>query len=492
MNKRKISVITQQQKQPDEEGEEDEKRPRKSKAGWCFMGTDVEEEDDYNPENHVGDGYGEISYKYGSDYLALEKDSITLEGVARADAEKYKIAAPGSDGCSEDTDSDNGSLDGYMDAFFASEKRNRTLERSNICPLLCRHGKTTDRFSSLRAGVDSSCCAINEHQAIFYGGRKTLDDEAGTSNLLKWCEQNRTFSKITCIPFEMPPRYGHAAVCNGTQLHIFGGRHNKKTLKDLWTLTQMPSGEYHVKEVKPVSGRSPVGSYHSSMVLHNSKLVLFGGISPQGASTDSLITFNTTENTWEHLKLQGGTPKPRHGHTACVVEQSMYVFGGMGSDDTVPDRKEYFNDLFKMDFEGMVWTQIHFANGVPPSPRCFHSSFSHGGLLYVFGGVTVEILTGSPLLLHVYSPQSDTWLPPKTYPLISPHLSRHTSVVFHSAVLTQGVDRLTGAAFLYLTPLSTTLKDLCAVFVLQNALQYSVKKDTTQTRVVRRRPNRRC
>jgi len=45
-------------------------------------------------------------------------------------------------------------------------------------------------------------------------------------------------------------------------------------------------------------------------------------------------------------------PTPRSGHSSCIFENNMYVFGGKDDDNNK------LNDLWKLDLTTLVWTEI--------------------------------------------------------------------------------------------------------------------------------------
>eukprot|EP01137_Pigoraptor_chileana_P036747 Opistho-2@32857 len=82
-----------------------------------------------------------------------------------------------------------------------------------------------------------------------------------------------------------------------------------------------------------------------------------------------------------HL-MHGGAPPPprRFGHTMVFYDRHLYVFGG-AADNTLP------NELYVFDLDSQTW---HVAepksDGQVPSGRCFHSAAVVKDALYVFGG----------------------------------------------------------------------------------------------------------
>jgi len=74
-------------------------------------------------------------------------------------------------------------------------------------------------------------------------------------------------------------------------------------------------------------------------------------------------------------------PCKRSLHSAAVVGDTMYVFGGYSG-------AERLNDFHSYSFKNKVWKQIHqtTTTGPWPSERDRHVSVVHGNAFYIFGG----------------------------------------------------------------------------------------------------------
>ncbi len=75
----------------------------------------------------------------------------------------------------------------------------------------------------------------------------------------------------------------------------------------------------------------------------------------------------------------GERPTHRYRHLAMVLNDCMYVFGG------VDKSQKRFNDLTKLDFQTLRWEKVSCL-GCPPSERTFHASVMIDSILYVTGG----------------------------------------------------------------------------------------------------------
>ena len=66
----------------------------------------------------------------------------------------------------------------------------------------------------------------------------------------------------------------------------------------------------------------------------------FGGHGDQHYFNDTW-SFDLSTRKWTELQCTGSIPSPRLGHTAVLVDDVMYVFGGFTG-------KTYLDDLFSL------------------------------------------------------------------------------------------------------------------------------------------------
>jgi len=78
--------------------------------------------------------------------------------------------------------------------------------------------------------------------------------------------------------------------------------------------------------------------------------------------------------------VTGMKPGPRDGHSATVVDDAMYIFGGF-EDDT----ERFSQDVYRLCLKSMTWTHV-LTHGSPPAWRDFHSASCLDNRLYIFGG----------------------------------------------------------------------------------------------------------
>ncbi|XP_067930012.1 kelch domain-containing protein 1-like [Watersipora subatra] len=116
----------------------------------------------------------------------------------------------------------------------------------------------------------------------------------------------------------------------------------------------------------------------TSMVAHNSTLVIFGGRDAEGRLND-LHFFNTETRKWNKERdIKGAVPACRSFHSAALCGSgAMAVTGGRSVDD------QHFADVYLFNLDSSSWKQI---DSVGLSARGCHTMNSIGEKLVVFGG----------------------------------------------------------------------------------------------------------
>jgi len=200
-------------------------------------------------------------------------------------------------------------------------------------------------------------------------------------------------------------------------------------------------------------------------------MVIFGGYSGAGNGYESsVMSYSFITRQWTQLSTLGETPSARTAHTAVVVGDSMYVFGGWNGHDCM-------NDLHELNFVTRTWTLIcadtsvasrssgsanhrHSIHAHPdaahindnagemPSARCSHGAVVlpaastpgvAGPVMYVFGGYAIEGAANSPnkgYLADLYEFHFDTkkWSKSKSWGVTPSPRSRFRMVPYKDSV----------------------------------------------------------
>jgi len=138
----------------------------------------------------------------------------------------------------------------------------------------------------------------------------------------------------------------HTTSIIGDTAYLIGGSCEESENEGVYTL-YMNSFEW--RQVK-TSGDHPGSIDEHSAVVYNRNIIVFGGYRTSGR-TNNIWVLNTEEKHWT-LKQGGEDPRrfpcPRSGHSACVMGEVMWVFGGQGD-------VEKLNDLWKYNIHFGTW-----------------------------------------------------------------------------------------------------------------------------------------
>ncbi|KAI0639641.1 hypothetical protein C8Q77DRAFT_1185278 [Trametes polyzona] len=212
-------------------------------------------------------------------------------------------------------------------------------------------------------------------------------------------------------------RYGHAVTMVGSKFYVFGGQVDGEFLNDLWSFDLNSLRSKATWElVEPVEGspRPPKRTSHIC-VTYGDKIILFGGTDCQYHYNDTWA-FDTTTNTWSELNCIGFIPSPREGHSAAMVDDVIYVFGGRGVDgkdlgdlgafkiSSTYSFRAYHRRAYLCPIPDQRWYMFQ-KMGPAPSPRSGHAMASMGSRVFVLGGLGGESLNTQkpedPTIVHV-------------------------------------------------------------------------------------------
>lgn len=182
------------------------------------------------------------------------------------------------------------------------------------------------------------------------------------------------------------PRHSHAMASTLDGAFLFGGFEPCEGVaafsSDLWfwsfvseTWTKLPM----ILDTGLESG--PSGRTKHSMVVVGESLFVFGGIGSEGVPFSDLWRYSIPTGVWHRL-----TSSPfgsRHGHSATAISSDEFVvFGGADADETL------HNGLFQYTISVDTWAPVAPAEGsAMPAVRSGHTGFFHDSKLFIYGGL---------------------------------------------------------------------------------------------------------
>ncbi|XP_055371993.1 host cell factor 2 isoform X2 [Condylostylus longicornis] len=204
------------------------------------------------------------------------------------------------------------------------------------------------------------------------------------------------------------PRLGHSFTLIGDKVYLFGGLANEsedpknnipKYLNDLYTLEIRTSNNNGKWEIPTTFGENPTPRESHTSVAYTCKktgkssLVIYGGMS--GCRLGDLWMLDTDTMMWTRPVTLGPTPLPRSLHSATLIGNKMYIFGGWvplipcESENPINEREwKCTNTLGVLDLEKLQWRDVALdsAEENVPRARAGHSAVGIHSRLYIWSG----------------------------------------------------------------------------------------------------------
>jgi hypothetical protein len=144
------------------------------------------------------------------------------------------------------------------------------------------------------------------------------------------------------------------------------------------------SDQIYVKWNKPeVGGIIPTRRYGHTATVVNNKIYIFGGYDEKHNRLNEVYVFDPETMAWKKVTTNGTPPSERYFHSACALGSEIYIFGG-DTQDLADKSIKIMNDLHVLDTATLKWHKVNTENA--PPPRRNHSSTIVGELMFVFGG----------------------------------------------------------------------------------------------------------
>lgn len=117
-------------------------------------------------------------------------------------------------------------------------------------------------------------------------------------------------------------------------------------------------------------------------------MIIFGGTNGNTIFND-LHKYSPTNNQWAPITALGNDPPAVAFHTAVFYNNAMYVWGGCTSNCGNISQSTATSQLWKLDFSGSInptWSQVF--GSTPPSARFHHTATLVNDGMYIIGGVS--------------------------------------------------------------------------------------------------------
>ncbi|GKT17492.1 hypothetical protein ADUPG1_011112, partial [Aduncisulcus paluster] len=122
---------------------------------------------------------------------------------------------------------------------------------------------------------------------------------------------------------------------------------------------------------------NPEKRFLHTCVSHRNNMYLFGGQS--SSHLDNLWKYDTSTRKWN--KIVGMSLSHRSSHSACVIDDCMYIVAG-------ETRQHFVNDVWAYHFLDNRWERIdgRMKTHLKPPVRSGHACIAKNNKIYMFGG----------------------------------------------------------------------------------------------------------
>ena len=294
------------------------------------------------------------------------------------------------------------------------------------------------------------------HKIYIVGGNSDLWHTREAENVdVRWLP---VLDTVVCqweaipIPSEVGTREHHEAFAINDKVYFFGGQDNTMEITcQQWCLDVVDRSciPKKVHGTNPFPLSASAGAFVERLKL----FVLFGGIGADNSVSNRVLCLNAGSMEWYEPAVSGAKPAGRKGASACVVDKTIYVYGGEGAVGGVIHE---FGQLLALteNYGVWNWTCLYDPSAQRPkpliSPRSHCAMKAAHGRVFIYGG---RIDGGTSKDLFFYSIDDESmhkvadgrW--PKNHKFLrygtAPYqLSNHQMATLGSRIIVTGGSRL--------------------------------------------------
>lgn len=225
-----------------------------------------------------------------------------------------------------------------------------------------------------RVGHSSVLCG---NAYIIYGGDTVDTDYNGfpDDNFYMFNVNNYKYTIPLHIMHKPRGRYGHqigvvSLSTTSSRLYLFGGQLENDVFNDLFyfelTSFKLPRARWEL--VQPVNNFKPPPVTNHSMSIYKSKIYIFGGVYNNEKVCNDLWCFDSLINKWTQVSTTGDGPLPVNEHSAIIIGDRLYVYGGNDFSGAI------YDTLYSLDLHSLKWSKLpKELSQMGPGPRSGHS-----------------------------------------------------------------------------------------------------------------------
>lgn len=225
-------------------------------------------------------------------------------------------------------------------------------------------------------------CPRAFHTAVFHGGKMYVFggcNGRGRFNKLFSIAPDGVCAVIPTAQTQPSTRYCHSAVMFDHRMYVFagkcGGRNSNKRLSDLFVF-DFQSELW--SECEQIGATPPPRSAHAAFTCGRS-MVMFGGRNSSGECCEDLYRFQYDTGIWTKIETRHGSLFGRARHSVVMHNGKVVVFGGWNG-------KKKLNDLFYYNMDSESFEIAADQDESCPSRRECHVAVTCNNTMVVFGG----------------------------------------------------------------------------------------------------------
>ncbi|KAK3699055.1 hypothetical protein RRG08_041618, partial [Elysia crispata] len=209
-----------------------------------------------------------------------------------------------------------------------------------------------------------------------FGGYQMGNEKFG-NNVFMFILANKTWIKVKELEAGSNPwpRYSHSVVFHERKFYLFGGVSKGEVKADFWTFDMVTNKWTELAQ----SPRDVAG--HTSHVVNNMMVVIFG-YSSHYSYSNKVLEYNFGTGKWTVVETTGALIHGGYGHVSVydVQRDKIYVSGGYFSRSSTT--YNLTDRLYQYDPVKRDW----FILSKSRSARYLHSAAMINGLMITFGG----------------------------------------------------------------------------------------------------------
>ena len=164
-----------------------------------------------------------------------------------------------------------------------------------------------------------------------------------------------------------PARTGCTMTRVGDALYVFGGQDPKSgaAFNDV-LVVDTTTKEWTLSRCEVVGGSPQPRHSHTAVAVgegDDAAIVVFGGAGQQGAPLRDTWIFSPAQRAWTYPTVTGAVPRAREMHAAAATKGRMAVYGGRDAEGRV------LSDVALLDLDTLVWQRPQ----TTPYARCAHT-----------------------------------------------------------------------------------------------------------------------